>query len=262
MQFGGTAGTLAALDERGFDVYERLAALLDLPLPDAPWHSHRDRLAEVAAALAILAGTCGKIARDVTLLMQTEIAEAFEPAPAGAGAAPRPQQRQPIAAATALACATIAAPLAATIMSAEAHEHERAAGAWQAEWATFPALLLAVSGALASIADIGERLEVDNDRMRANFETTLGVTMAPPVSRALAEKLGKTIAEQVMEEAIHKALAEKRHLRDILGEDERVTLLMNPGEIAKLFEPLSYQGVAQTFIERLVASAQSRVPRR
>ena len=98
--------------------------------------------------------------------------------------------------------------------------------------------------------------------MRANFEATLGVTMAQPVSAALAGKLGKTIADQVMEEAIHKALADKRHLRDILGEDERVTLLMTPGEIAKLFEPLSYQGVAQTFIERLVASAQSRVPRR
>jgi 3-carboxy-cis,cis-muconate cycloisomerase len=262
MQFGGAAGTLAALGERGFDVFERLAALLDLPLPDAPWHSHRDRLAEVAAALAILAATCGKIARDVTLLMQTEVAEAFEPAPTGNGAAPKPHQRQPVAATTALACATIAAPLAATIMSADAHEHERAAGAWQAEWATFPALLLAVSGALAGIADIGERLEVDNDRMRANFEATLGVIMAEPVSLALAGKLGKTIADQVMEEAIQKTLADKRHLRDVLGEDERVTLLMNPGEIARLFEPLSYQGVAQTFIERLVASAQSRVPRR
>jgi 3-carboxy-cis,cis-muconate cycloisomerase len=261
MQFGGSAGTLAPLGERGFDVFERLAALLDLPLPDAPWHSHRDRLAEVAAALAILAGTCGKIARDVALLMQTEVAEAFEPAPAGDAAA-KPHQRQPIAAATALACASMAAPLAATLMSAEAHEHERAAGAWQTEWATFPALLLAVSGALAGVADIGERLEVDTDRMRANFDATLGVIMAEPVALALAGKLGKPIADQVMEEAIAKALNEKRHLRDVIGEDERVTLLMNPGEIARLFEPLSYQGVAQTFIERLVASAQSRVPRR
>jgi len=262
MQFGGAAGTLAALSERGFDVYERLAALLDLPLPDAPWHSHRDRLAEVAAALAILAGTCGKIARDVALLMQTEVAEAFEPAPAGDGPAARPQQRQPVAATTALACATIAAPLAATLMSAEAHEHERAAGAWQAEWATFPALLLAVSGALAGVVDIGERLEADSDRMRANFDATLGIIMAEPVARALAEKLGKPIANQVMDEAVQKAIADKRHLRDLLGEDERVTLMMTPGELAKLFEPLSYQGVAQTFIERLVASAQSRVPRR
>jgi 3-carboxy-cis,cis-muconate cycloisomerase len=260
MQFGGAAGTLAALGERGFDVYERLAALLDLPLPDAPWHSHRDRLAEVAAALAILAGTCGKIARDVALLMQTEVAEAFEPAPAGNAA--KQHQRQPIATATTLACANMAAPLAATLMSAEAHEHERAAGAWQTEWATFPALLLVVSGALAGVADLGEKLEVDNDRMRANFDATLGVIMAEPVALALAGKLGKPIADQVMEEAIGKAINEKRHLRDVLGEDERVTLLMNPGEIARLFEPLSYQGVAQTFIERLVASAQSRVPRR
>jgi len=262
MQFGGAAGTLASFGERGFDVYERLAALLDLPMPDAPWHSHRDRLAEVAAALAILAGTCGKIARDVVLLMQTEVAEAFEPTPAGDGAAAKPHARRPIAAATALACAGMAAPLAAALMSADAHEHERAAGAWQAEWATFPALLLAVSGALAGVADIGEKLEVDNDRMRANFDTTLGLIMVEPVALALAGKLGKPIADQVMEEAIRKALGDKRHLRDILGEDERVTLLMNPGEIARLFEPLSYQGVAQTFIERLVAAAQSRVPRR
>jgi 3-carboxy-cis,cis-muconate cycloisomerase len=262
MQFGGAAGTLAVLGERGFDVYERLAALLDLPLPDAPWHSHRDRLAEVAAALAILAGTCGKIARDVTLLMQTEVAEVLEPAPAAGVSWTTPHKRNPTAAATALACAAMAPQLAATIMNSGVHDYERAAGAWQAEWPTFPALLLAVSGALAAVADLGEKLEVDNERMRVNFDATRGLIMAEAVSVALAGKLGKTIADQVMEEAIQKSVAEKRHLRDILGEDERVTLLMNPGEVARLFEPLSYQGVSQTFIERLVASAQSRVPRR
>jgi 3-carboxy-cis,cis-muconate cycloisomerase len=260
LQCGGAAGTLAALGERGFDVYERLAALLDLPLPDAPWHTHRDRLAEVAAALAILAGTCGKIARDVVLLMQTEIAEAFEPAPAETTA--RPHRREPILAANVLACTAMAAPLAGIIMNGDAHEHERATGAWHAQWAAFPALLLAVSGALGGVADIGERLEVDNERMRLNVDATNGLIMEEAASLALAGKLGKSIADQVMEEAIQKAVADKRHLRDILGEDERVTLLMNPGEIARLFEPLSYQGVAQTFIERLVASAQSRVPRR
>jgi len=255
LQFGGATGTLAALGERGFDVYERLAALLDLPLPDAPWHSHRDRLAEVAAALAILAGTCGKIARDVTLLMQTEVGEAFE-TPGGG------KPRDPTIAANVIACATIAPQLAATILQAAAHEHERAAGAWQSEWPTFPALLLATSGALAGIADIGENLEVDNERMRANFDATRGLIMAEAVGRALSTKLGKSIADQVIEEAVQKAICEKRHLRDILGEDERVTLILTPGEIERLFDPLSQQGVAQTFIERLVAAAQSRVPRR
>ena len=257
LQFGGATGTLAALAERGFDVYERLAALLDLPLPDAPWASHRDRLAEVAAALAILAGTCGKIARDMTLLTQTDVAEAFEPAPSRGG-----RRGEPTIAANVTACATIAPQLAATILAAAAHEHERAAGAWQAEWPTFPALLLAASGALAGIADIGEKLEVDNERMRANFDATRGLIMAEAVAHALSGKLGRSIADQVIEEAVQKAIAEKRHLRDILGEDERVTLIMTPGEIERLFDPLSQQGVAQTFIERLVAAAQQRVPRR
>ncbi len=261
MQFGGPAGTLASFGERGFDVYERLAALLDLPMPDAPWHSHRDRLAEVAAALAILAGTCGKIARDVTLLMQTEVAEAFEPAAPGRDGT-KPHMRPPTAASGALACATMAPQLAATIMTAEAHEHEGATGACQVEWPAFPALLLVVSGALAGVVAIGEGLEIDNERMRTNLDATHGLIMAEAVLVSLAGKLGKPVAHQVVEEAIQKAIAEKRHLQEVLGEDERVTLLMNPGEVARLFEPPTYQGVAQTFIERLVASAQTRVPRR
>ena len=122
LQFGGAAGTLAALGDRGLEVAERLAALLDLPLPEAPWHSHRDRLAEVAAAFAILTGTCGKIARDVSLLMQTEVAEAFEPAaPGRGGSSTMPHKRNPTAAATALA--------AATHRSQSARDHLRRAGA-------------------------------------------------------------------------------------------------------------------------------------
>ena len=105
LQFGGAAGTLAALGEHGTGAAERLAALLDLPLPDAPWHSHRDRLAEIAACFGILAGTCGKIARDVTLMMQTEVGEAFEPAGAGrGGSSTMPHKRNPVAAAARSAC--------------------------------------------------------------------------------------------------------------------------------------------------------------
>ena len=99
LQFGGAAGTLAALGDRGFGVAERMAALLDLQLPDAPWHAHRDRLAEVAGAFAILAGTCGKIARDIALMMQTEVGEAFEPAPGGrGGSSTMPHKRNPMGA--------------------------------------------------------------------------------------------------------------------------------------------------------------------
>src|SRR5882757_6816750 len=263
LQFGGAAGTLAALGDRGLEVADRLAALLDLPLPEAPWHSHRDRLAEVASAFAILTGSCGKIARDVSLLMQTEVAEAFEPAaPGRGGSSTMPHKRNPTAAAAALAAATIAPNLLATIMAAQVQEHERALGGWQAEWPTFPALALVTSGAVNAIVDIAQGLEVDSERMRVNLGGTHGLIMAEAVSFALGAKLGKPEAHKIVEEASRKALAAKRDLQEVLGEDDRVMLSLSVGELAKLFEPMSYQGSAQTFVDRIIGSLQARAGKR
>jgi 3-carboxy-cis,cis-muconate cycloisomerase len=263
LQFGGAVGTLAALNDKGLDVSERLAALLDLALPEAPWHSHHDRLAEVASAFAILTGTCGKIARDVSLLMQTDVAEAFEPAaPGRGGSSTMPHKRNPTAAAAALAAATIAPNLLATIMAALVQEHERALGGWQAEWPTFPALALVTSGAVNAIVDIAEGLEVDSERMRANLGGTYGLIMAEAVSFALGAKVGKPEAHKLVEEASRKALAAKRDLQDVLAEDDRVKLSLSVGELAKVFEPMSYQGSAQTFVDRIIGSLQGRAGKR
>jgi 3-carboxy-cis,cis-muconate cycloisomerase len=263
LQFGGAVGTLAALNERGLDVAARLAALLDLSLPDAPWHGHRDRLAEVASAFAILTGTCGKIARDVSLLMQTDVGEAFEPAaPGRGGSSTMPHKRNPTAAAVALAAATIAPNLVATILAAQVQEHERGLGSWQAEWPTFPALALITSGALNAVADIAQGLEVDSERMRANLDATRGLIMAEAVAFALAAKIGKPQAHKIVEEASRKASAAKRDLQDVLGEDDQVKLSLSVGELAKLFEPMGYQGAAQTFIDRIVGSLHARTGKR
>src|SRR4030081_1566331 len=151
LQFGGAAGTLAALGDNGLLVAEKLAEMLKLPLPDAPWHGHRDRIAEAASVLAILAGSCGKIARDVSLMMQTDVAEAFEPSGEGrGGSSTMPHKRNPVAAASAPAAGPMAPNLAATIFAAQVGEHERSAGPWHAEWPTLPTLLLVTSGALAA----------------------------------------------------------------------------------------------------------------
>ena len=258
LQFGGAAGTLAALGQAGLTVGEKLAAGLKLPLPDAPWHGHRDRLAEIAAALAILAGSCGKIARDVTLLMQTDVAEAFEPAaPGRGGSSTMPQKRNPVAAPIALAAAAMAPNLAATILAAQVGEHERSAGAWHAEWPTFPALALVTSGALRAAVEIAQGLEIDATRMRANLEATGGQIMAEAVMIALGPKLGRLEAHHVVEEACRKASAEHRHLEEVLNEDARVTAHLGHQEIERLFDPLAYQGVAQQFIDRLIAASQS-----
>ncbi len=258
LQFGGAVGTLASLGTRGFAVSQRLATELDLPLPDAPWHSHRDRLGEVAAALAILAGSCGKIARDVTLMMQTEVGEAFEPAAAGrGGSSTMPHKRNPVAAAATLACAQMAPQLAAAILASEVQEHERSAGAWPVEWPTFPALLLVVSGALAGVVDIAEDLEVDEARLRANLDATNGLIMAEAVSMALAEKTGKQQAHRLIEDASRRAIAEKKSLKDVVCADAAVTKHIPRPELERLFDPMAYQGAAQAFIDRLLASAKT-----
>ena len=259
LQFGGAAGTLAALGDKGLLVAESLAEGLELPLPDAPWHTHRDRLAEAASVLAIIAGTCGKIARDVQLMMQTDVAEAFEPSGEGrGGSSTMPHKRNPVAAATALAAATMAPNLAATIFAAQVQDHERSAGPWHAEWPTLPNLLLVTSGGLAAIVDIAEGLEVDVARMRVNLDATGGLIMAEAVAMALAEKIGKREAHHLVEAASKKAIAGKKDLRDVLATDASVTAHLSVDRLAKLFEPMAYQGVSQALIDRLLASLDDK----
>ncbi|MCC8980353.1 3-carboxy-cis,cis-muconate cycloisomerase [Bradyrhizobium acaciae] len=255
LQFGGAAGTLAALGDKGLPVAAALAKELDLPLPDAPWHTHRDRIAEAASVFAILAGSCGKIARDVSLMMQTDVGEAFEPAGAGrGGSSTMPHKRNPVAAASALGVATMAPNLAATILAAQVQDHERSAGPWHAEWPTLPSLMLVTSGALAVTVDLAEGLEVDKARMRANLDATHGLIMAEAVTFALADKIGKSDAHHLIEAASKQAIADKKHLRDVLSADAKVTAHLDAKRIAELFEPMAYQGASQALIDRLLAS--------
>jgi 3-carboxy-cis,cis-muconate cycloisomerase len=255
LQFGGAAGTLAALGDKGLLVAEKLAGELKLPLPDAPWHTHRDRIAEAASVFAIIAGSCGKIARDIQLMMQTDVAEAFEPSGEGrGGSSTMPHKRNPVAAASALAAATMAPNLAATIFAAQVQDHERSAGPWHAEWPTLPTLMLVTSGALAAILDIAEGLEVDAARMRSNLDTTGGLIMAEAVTMRLAEKIGKSEAHHLIEAASKQAVAGKKHLREVLSADPKITSQIDAGELAKLFEPMAYQGASQALIDRLLGS--------
>jgi 3-carboxy-cis,cis-muconate cycloisomerase len=259
LQFGGAAGTLAALGDKGLAVSEALARELKLPLPEAPWHTHRDRIAEAASVFAILAGSCGKIARDVSLMMQTDVGEAFEPAGVGrGGSSTMPHKRNPVAAASALGAATMAPNLAATIFAAQVQDHERSAGPWHAEWPTLPALMLVTSGALAAIVDLAEGLEVDAVRMLENLDATHGLIMAEAVTFALAEKIGKSDAHHLVEAASKKAIADKKHLRDVLTSDSKVTAHLDANKIAALFEPMAYQGASQALIDRLLASLDTK----
>jgi 3-carboxy-cis,cis-muconate cycloisomerase len=255
LQFGGAAGTLAALGDRGLDVAAALAKGLDLALPDLPWHGHRDRLVDLAAALGLLAGTLGKMARDIALLMQTEVAEAFEPVGEGrGGSSTMPHKRNPIACAVALAAAARIPNLVATLLAAMPQEQERGLGGWHAEWETLPEIFLLASGALHHMADAISGLTLDTKRMRANIEATRGLVMAEAVTMALAERIGKQEAHHLVEAACRRALAEGAHLRDVLARDPAVAAQLTPAALDRLFAPESYLGMAEPFVQRALAA--------
>ena len=173
-----------------------------------------------------------------------------------------PHKRAPNTAAVGIAAATIAPNLLATIIAGQVQEHERGLGGWQAQWHAIPALLLVTSGALAAVAELAQGLEIDADRMRNNLDVAQGLIMTDAVTIALGAKLGLSQAKLIVEEASNQAISSKRHLNSILAEDPRVTAQMTHGELARLFELMGYQGVAQTYIDRLIGSLGSRAPKR
>jgi 3-carboxy-cis,cis-muconate cycloisomerase len=257
LSFGGAAGTLATLGDKGLHVSRALAEELDLALPDMPWHSHRDRVAEVATTLALCTGTLGKIARDIALQMQTEISEVFEPASAGrGGSSTMPHKRNPVSAAVALAAAIRVPGLTSTMLAAMVQEHERGLGGWHAEWDVLPEIVQLTAGSFHHMIEAVKGLEVKSDRMLQNLEETQGLIFAEAAMMALAKHIGRDVAHKLMDEASHRAIAEHRHLRSVLVEDPAVTKYVPAPEIDSLFDPLSYVGVAQQFIDRVLAAHQ------
>jgi len=259
LQLGGAAGTLAALGSKGLEVAEALASELGLALPAIPWHAQRDRVAEVATFLGLLTGTLGKIARDVSLLMQTEVAEAFEPAGEGrGGSSTMPQKRNPVSAAVALAAAARAPGLVATLLSAMVQEHERGLGGWHAEWETLPELCTLAAGALRQMVETVEGLELDPARMLANLEATQGRILAEAAAMALAARVGRPQAHEMVERASRRSSETGRPLSEVLAEDPAVAQHMPARDLAAVFDPRSYLGQSAAFVDRVLAARRRR----
>src|SRR5450631_2860506 len=209
VQFGGASGTLASLGAQGIAVGQELAAQLGLGFPDAPWHTQRERLAAVVCACGTVAGSLGKVARDISLLMQAEIAEVAEPGGQGrGGSSTMPHKRNPIGCALTLAAAQRAPGLVATFLSTMVQEHERGVGGWQAEWPTVASLIQATGLAAASMAEVAEGLTVDAARMRINLDATRGVIFAEKAAMLLAGKIGRDVAHKVLEDAARRSVAQ------------------------------------------------------
>jgi 3-carboxy-cis,cis-muconate cycloisomerase len=218
----------------------------------------RTRLADLAGALGAAAGVIAKIGRDVVLLAQTEVGEVREGVPGRGGSSTLPHKRNPVAAISAVAAALRAPGLVATLLSAMAHEHERAAGAWHAEWRPLSELLETVGSAAAWLRDCLEHLDVDAERMRANLELTHGALLAERVTTALAPRLGRHAAHELVEAAAREAFASERPLAEVLGEDGEVTADLDRDEIGRLLDPAGYLGPAGDLIERALRAHRER----
>ena len=251
LQFGGAAGTLAALGDDGLRVAEDLARALEVPLPDAPWHAHRDRLATLVAACGVYAGAIGKAARDVALLMQAEVDEAAEP---GGGSSAMPHKRNPAGCAVAVASASRLPGLVATYLAGMGHEHERGLAGGPAEWATVSTAVMATGSAAAALAGVVETLRVDVGRMRLAVDATRGSILAERAMLLLSPALGRKTAA----DAIGAALAATAHDGDFVSAllaNADVAAAIAPADRNTLGQPETYLGMADEFRRRLMRGA-------
>jgi 3-carboxy-cis,cis-muconate cycloisomerase len=264
LQFGGASGTLASLGDRAIPVAEALSAELGFgDSPPAPWHTQRDQLATLICACGVLTGSLGKMARDISLLMQSEVGEAAEPGGEGrGGSSTMPNKRNPTACSLTLAAAHRAPGLVASFLSSMPQEHERGVGGWQAEWPIVAAMVQSTGVAIASMAEVAEGLSVDTQKMGLNIENTNGAIFAERAMMLLGAKLGRDVAHRVVEAAVRKSVKEGRHLAAVLAETPEVATHLDRAELEDLETPEQYLGSAEAFRKALVSESNREDPDR
>ncbi|MDP9416750.1 MAG: 3-carboxy-cis,cis-muconate cycloisomerase [Actinomycetota bacterium] len=254
VQLGGAAGTLASYGGRGRDVSLALATELGLRPAVLPWHTARLPVADLAGALGATAGVVGKVALDVVLLAQSEVGEVGEGGADRGGSSAMPHKRNPVAAVSARAAARRAPGLVATLLACMEQEHERAAGAWHAEWAPMSDLLVSVGSATAWLRECLTSVVIDPDRMRLNVETAREAFGAETLAAALAPSLGRARAHDVVSAAARTAQQEGGRVRDVLERDPRIREALMTGEVNVPPDKATSVGEASALVDAALAA--------
>jgi len=253
LQFGGAAGTLAAYGARGIALRDAVAHALQLRAT-LPWHTDRGVIRTIAAALAMLGASAGKVANDLILMMQTEIAEVQEGGGSGrGGSTAMPHKRNPVAAIAVVAGAHRVPGQLAALFSCFDHSHERASGAWHAEWQSLREMFVTVAAMVEQLDIALDGLAVHTDTMRANLDRSHGLVMAEAVAMALSPALGRSAAQALLKQAASAALAGGRPLHEVLAADDSVRLHLDADALARVMAPASYLGVSSDFIDTVLA---------
>ena len=262
VQLGGASGTMAALGAEGPRVALTLAEKLGLEVPALPWHTERTRVARLACELGIVTGSLGKIARDLVLLTQTEVAETGSAAAGVGGSSTMPQKRNPVHAVLAIAAAGRTPALVANMLASLPQEHERAAGGWHVEWDTVPQVVRLASVAAGSVAAALEELTVNAAKMRSNLDLTGGAAMAEAVSVRLAAAIGKPHAHALVQAVADRAAGQNRPFADVLSEDPDVARLLSRRDLETALAPERYLGSALAFVETVLAAHDDATAKR
>jgi 3-carboxy-cis,cis-muconate cycloisomerase len=253
-EFGGAAGTLASLGGRGLEVQAELMKELKLGVPAIAWHTVRDTIAEVGCFLGLVAGTCGKIALDVKLLMQTEVEEVYEPFAEGRGSSSTmPQKRNPISSVYITALNSVIRQQVAALLDAMVEDHERATGPWEIEWIVLPEIFCLTAGALSQTLFVLTGLQVDERKMRSNLDLTKGLIVSEAVMMGLGPYLGRQYAHDLVYDICRNVIATGRPLVDLLAENEEVSKHLNREALEKLCDPANYLGEAGAMVDRVLA---------
>jgi 3-carboxy-cis,cis-muconate cycloisomerase len=253
-EFGGAAGTLASLGNRGLEVQAGLCRELQLGQPEIAWHTARDGFAEAACFLGLVTGSVGKIAMDVKLMMQTEVGEVFEPFEHGRGSSSTmPQKRNPISCNYIFACTSVVRQHVAALLEALVEDHERSTGPWEIEWIALPEIFLLASGALSQGRKLVAGLHVDAERMRANLDITNGLIVSEAVMMGLAPTLGRERAHDLVYIICRKVVETGRPLLDLLCEDPEISRRLDRSALAKLVDPANYLGQAGEMVDRVLS---------
>ena len=252
-EFGGAAGTLSSLGKDGLRTQVELAKELNLKQPEIAWHTVHDRFAEVGCFLGLVTGTCGKIAFDVKLMMQTEVEEVFEPFHEGRGSSSTmPQKRNPISCVYITAQTAIVRTQVTALLNAMEQDHERSTGQWEIEWIVMPEIFILTGGCLSQTLFLMSGLQVDEKRMRANLDITKGLIVSEAVMMGLGPHLGRQYAHDLVYDICRQVVATGRPLVDLLAENAEISKHMNKAELAKLCDPANYLGQAGEMVDRVL----------
>jgi 3-carboxy-cis,cis-muconate cycloisomerase len=254
-EFGGASGTLSSLETGAMETQAGLMKELGLGQPLISWHTVRDNFAEVGAFLGIVGGSLGKIAMDVKLLMQTEVAEVFEPfAPGRGSSSTMPQKRNPISCLYIHANISVVRQLAASLMDAMVADHERSTGPWEIEWVALTDIFCLMSGALKQTKFILAGLEVDAAQMLKNIDMTNGLVMSEAVMMGLGPYIGREYAHDLVYDICREAIKQKRHLLDLLAEHPEINKHVTREQLAGFCNPMNNLGQAGVMVDRVLNS--------